>query len=254
MGQLKQVLLLLFLAVQVKSVLSFVGVYYLCVYSSCRSRTNVFGGSQEEEDSEKSQSSQKYPPKEQSPKWKVMAEIVTIQSPWLKVIGERLEDDRKQLLDYWRVEKADSAIVLTLHRDRLVFPRKAYRVGLDQCTLDFPGGRVPEGVSASSVVPRILKYELGIAADAVGRVEPLNARNGWPVNSSFSNQRLFGFVAEINNNVELDPKVLHSDMYDPNNAMELTELLEELKCLQCRSILMEWLVRTKLKHDDYGGN
>jgi len=219
-----------------------------------KSSTIVLDGSRQHSDRETS--STKAPQREDH-SWRVMSEIVTIQSPWLKIIGERLEDDRRQLLDYWRVEKADSAVILTLHRDRLVLPKKAYRVGLAQTTLDFPGGRVPEGGApdASSVVPKILERELGVA-DAYNncRIEALNAQKGWPVNSSFSNQKLFGFVAEINNSIELNPELLHSKSYDPKNAEELDALLEELICLQCRSILMEGIVRTRQKQQDSGCN
>ena len=176
--------------------------------------------------------------------WKVMSELVKIESPWLTIIGERIQDDRDQLLDYWRVSKDDSAVVVTIHRGRFVFPRPVYRVGVGQATLDFPGGRIPRGVPAIDVAPRILQRELGIDDSAIRRLESLNSK-GWPVNSSFSNQKLFGFVVEIKEEVELDPSFLHQTSYFFDDSGEMTKLLEELTCLQCRAVLMEWLAQRR---------
>ncbi|MBP0001568.1 MAG: NUDIX hydrolase [Cyanobacteria bacterium SID2] len=172
--------------------------------------------------------------------WETISQFVAIRSPWLTLVGERLKDDREQLLDYWRVEKADSAVVVTLHRDRFVFPKPAYRPGMGEVMLDFPGGRVPSNQTPIDVVPEILKRELGVAEDQLARSISLDSR-GWPVNSSFSNQKLFGFVAEIRDDVELDPQFLHHSSYSAKTSEEIDRLLEELTCLQCRSVLLEWL-------------
>jgi len=48
--------------------------------------------------------------------WQYLSRIVEIRSPWLSVIGERLVDGAGQELDYWRVEKPDSLLVITVHR------------------------------------------------------------------------------------------------------------------------------------------
>jgi hypothetical protein len=236
MGKIQQMLFVFLFLLGVQSAVTFSGI--------------GDPGSREHKDREDIFINNRLQREHDSSKWRVMSEIVTIQSPWLRIIGERLEDDHKQLLDYWRVEKADSAVVLTLHRDRLVFPKKSYRVGLNKATLDFPGGRVPEGMFPSKVVPEILERELGIAdASSSCRIESLNAQQGWPVNSSFSNQKLFGFVAKINDSIVLNPELLHVNSYNPKETEELDALLEELACLQCRSILMEWLVRMRRKPD-----
>jgi len=197
----------------------------------------------------------------QAPKYKVMGQIVTLESPWLTIQAERLLDDKKQLLEYWRVEKADSIVVLTLHNSRLVFPKPVYRVGIDQTTLDFPGGRlsVPEAGNdvledpqdhKRNVVIQILKRELGIAGeDDIDEILPLNFRGrGWPINSSFSNQQLFGYVATLKEACCLDPAMLYDKSYDSTNQQELLELLQtELTCLQCRAVLQEWMLQQQNK-------
>lgn len=67
-------------------------------------------------------------------------------------------------------------------------------------TLDFPGGRVPSTAEKPLIdlVLAILQRELNIpdisnVNDSV--IAPMESLNeiGWSVNSSFSNQRLFGF-------------------------------------------------------------
>ncbi len=54
--------------------------------------------------------------------WQTLDKFVEISSPWLKLIGEHLRDDRQRVIEYWRVEKADSAIALTLQNDKLLLP------------------------------------------------------------------------------------------------------------------------------------
>lgn len=202
--------------------------------------------------------------------WTKESDFVKIDgSPWLTMFGEKLRDDRGKLLDYWRVEKDDSAVIVTVQDGRLIFPKPAYRPGVQKCTLDFPGGRVPRGESSGSssddeeerqriedVAIKILQRELGIKGrDDVETITALNASprgqpgkrsfvRGWPVNSSFSNQKLFGFAAEIKSGVRLDPSALDgSRTYRIDRPDEIRELLDgDLTCLQCRAVLLEYLL------------
>ncbi|WP_017661975.1 hypothetical protein [Baaleninema simplex] len=172
--------------------------------------------------------------------WETMSQFVAIRSPWLTLFGERLKDDRDRLLDYWRVEKADSAVIIPLHRDRFVLPKLSYRPGIGEFTLDFPGGRVPSDTAAIEVVPDILQRELGVTRDQIDRLETLNSQ-GWLVNSSFSNQKLFGFVVEIRADVDLDDRHLWETSYAAEDSQDCDRLLEALTCLQCRAVLLELL-------------
>ncbi|WP_228040136.1 hypothetical protein [Nodosilinea sp. LEGE 07088] len=43
------------------------------------------------------------------------------------------------MLEYWRVEKADSVIILPLQNQRLILPPHTYRPGMGKLTLDFQG-------------------------------------------------------------------------------------------------------------------
>lgn len=170
--------------------------------------------------------------------WERGDRFFELQSPWLTLIGEHWRDDRQQHLEYWRVEKADSAIVLPLCQDQLLLPSPSYRPGLGESTLDFPGGRVPIGQSPAAVIPTLLQRELQIPPDSIQQLDPLNT-TGWAVNSSFSNQRLYGFVAQ------LDATILTSDVAPqwlryPTTPAGIHDLLAVLTCLQCRALLLEW--------------
>jgi len=171
--------------------------------------------------------------------WQKMSEIVTMQSPWMSIHGERLQDDDGKLLDYWRVEKPDSAVILTLQNGKFVLPKATYRPGIGRPTLDFPGGRVPENTNPLDAVAGILHRELGVEETDVESIKQLNDK-GWPINSSFSNQLLYGFVAEIREGVKLDSAKLHPILFDKNDDIKF--LLSELMCLQCRSVLLDWLL------------
>ncbi|MFP4010039.1 MAG: NUDIX hydrolase [Spirulinaceae cyanobacterium] len=163
--------------------------------------------------------------------------FVEIRSPWLTLIGEHIEGDRGQVLDYWRVEKADSAVIITLQGDRLILPKPAYRPGLAATTLDFPGGRIPHEETPLTIAPKILQRELGISSTAIHHLEQLN-ETGWAINSSFSNQKLYGLVAIIDPGFAI-PIGLIGKTYDLTKT-GLQNLKEDLTCLQCRAVFLEW--------------
>lgn len=163
--------------------------------------------------------------------------FVEIRSPWLTLIGEHIEGDRGQVLDYWRVEKADSAVIISVQGDRLIFPKPVYRPGIAATTLDFPGGRIPPTETPLTVAPKILQRELGIPSIAIDRLEQLN-ETGWAINSSFSNQKLYGLVAIIDPNFAI-PTEFITKTYTLTET-SLQTLKKDLTCLQCRAVLLEW--------------
>ncbi|MDX2228177.1 MAG: NUDIX hydrolase [Leptolyngbyaceae cyanobacterium bins.349] len=176
------------------------------------------------------------PSDESVPAWPVRDRFVELRSRWLTVIGEQLQDHQGNVLEYWRVEKVDSLIVLPIQGDRLLLPAPSYRPGVGQGTLDFPGGRVPAEQDLDTVAIAILHRELGVEVHSITDLKPLNA-TGWPVNSSFSNQKLYGFVAQIDQTLQQSQLV---DQTYPITPAGVQELLQKLFCLQCRAVLLEW--------------
>jgi len=128
--------------------------------------------------------------------WPTLERFVEIRSSWLTLIGEKLQDEQQRILDYWRVEKADSVVIVTIQSDRLLLPKPAYRPGVGKTTLDFPGGRVLPEQTTIEAAKIILQRELDIEESDIIRLKTLN-QTGWEINSSFSNQKLFGFVVEL---------------------------------------------------------
>ncbi len=105
-------------------------------------------------------------------------------------------------------------------------------------TLDFPGGRVSPEQTPQTAIPRILERELGVREEAIARLTPLNPQ-GWPVNSSFSNQKLYGFVVELQATASVSNELL--GVTYTTTPTGISELLTNLTCLQCRAVLLEWL-------------
>ena len=170
--------------------------------------------------------------------WRTLERFVEFKTPWLTLIGEKLEDERQQILDYWRVEKADSLIIITIQNDQLLLPNYSYRAGVQQLTLDFPGGTLNQDLSHDTAASQILHRELGISPSNILKLTALN-EVGWPINSSFSNQKLYGFVAEISPDA-----IINSERVAKTYATTLEgikQLLKDLTCLQCRAVLREWL-------------
>lgn len=117
-------------------------------------------------------------------------------------------------------------------------PKAAYRPGVGKTTLDFPGGRVLPKKTTVEAAQMILKRELDINESDIITLKPLN-HTGWAINSSFSNQKLFGFVAEINSQSWVNPEQLTPTTY-LNTASGINNLLQDLTCLQCRAVLLDW--------------
>lgn len=167
--------------------------------------------------------------------WQIRDRFLELRSRWLTLIGEHLQDQEGQILEYWRIEKADSVVVVPLQGDRILLAVPSYRPGVGQVTLDFPGGRVAPGQTPQQAALITLERELGVAASEILQLSPLNSR-GWAVNSSFSNQQLYGFVAEIDPGAE----VLAELAAYPGTSEGVQHLLQQLTCLQCRAVLLEW--------------
>jgi len=105
--------------------------------------------------------------------WKLRDRFLEIRSRWVTLFGEHLEDSQGQQLEYWRIEKSDSVIILPIHNDRIILPPPSYRPGVSQITLDFPGGRVPEKQTPQELVPKILQRELGVQVTDIAQLTPL---------------------------------------------------------------------------------
>jgi hypothetical protein len=173
--------------------------------------------------------------------WKNLGNFVDIRSPWLRLIGEKLEDNNGNLLEYWRVEKDDSVVIITLQNNQFLFPSLEYRPGIGKVTLDFPGGRVAENKTPIETIPQVLKRELGVNQQDIILIKSINSL-GWEINSSFSNQRLYGFIVELAANTVIESEKLGATY--PHSPQGINELLTKLTCLQCRGILLQWLAST----------
>ena len=171
--------------------------------------------------------------------WQKLADIAKIHTPWLTIIGERLKTETKQELEYWRVEKPDGMLVLAVQNDCLLLPKPMYRPGVAAYTLDFCGGRVPEGLSIEEAAIAILQRELQLSRQPnIARLTPIN-ETPWNLDSSFSNVQIYGYVAELDDATVINDAAL-AGRY-PITESGIQQLLAELHCMQCRAMLREWL-------------
>lgn len=166
------------------------------------------------------------------PAWQVGDRFANLSTPWFTLIGEHIQAEG-QTLDYWRIEKADSVIILPIQDKQLLLPAPSYRPGIGRKTLDFPGGRCSKEQAPAEAAQQILQRELGIDAAATQSLIPLN-KSGWAINSSFSNQRLYGFIAQLH-----PGPVPKQDRAYAIDRTGLDRLLSDLTCLQCRMVLLE---------------
>lgn len=170
--------------------------------------------------------------------WQRGDRFLELRSRWMTLLGEYWLDHQGQTLEYWRVERAHSVIVLPLQGETVLLPPPAFRPGVGSSTYDFPGGRLPEGETPQTAAIAILQRELGVELGAIDQLVPLNPE-GWVINSSFSNQRLYGWVAAVSPETVISPAQLgfSATLDIPGTAT----LLKTLTCLQCRALLLEYL-------------
>lgn len=171
--------------------------------------------------------------------YKLLNEIVEIKNPWVHLFGERVVDENGRQLDYWRVERPDSVLVIPFTGNDIFLPPPFYRHGAGCETYDFPGGRVNPDIDLEDSALAVLEKELGIKKNAVGRLDPIN-QQGWLVDSSFSTQRVYGFSAFIPRETDVAPDLI--GMREPVNTEGIKNILDRLVCLQCRHALLEWAV------------
>lgn len=169
--------------------------------------------------------------------WKRQSELVRVGSQWVTLVGERWLCNKGKELEYWRVEKVDSVIVLPLQGGHVFCVAPTFRPGVGRPTLDFPGGRLPDGKAPEDIVPFLLKRELGIPQAEIKRVESLNSEK-WLINSSFSNQGLWAFIAEIDEGFLIPEENIGAKALADGAGLE--QLKTQLDCLQCRAVLLEW--------------
>ena len=175
--------------------------------------------------------------------WQLLSQIVEVRSPWLSVIGERLRDATGQEREYWRVVKPDSLLVITIQDGRLLLPARSYRPGVGRTTLDFAGGRLQDPSMIPETAQVIVRREFNLGGDDLfASLEGLN-RVGWDVDSSSSSQHLYGTVAELPRDL-LIPESSIGASY-PATDLGARELLRDLRCVQCRALLYEWLERSR---------
>lgn len=169
--------------------------------------------------------------------WRLLNEFVRVGSKWVTLVGEHWLCEKGKELEYWRVEKVDSVIVLPIQAGQIFCVKPTFRVGVCRSTLDFPGGRLPEGKQPNEIVPFLLERELSIPTAAIRSTIALN-KNKWIINSSFSNQGLWGFVVEIDKTFTISESYIGANV--KANERGISELLTRLDCLQCRMVLLEW--------------
>jgi len=170
-------------------------------------------------------------------KWVLKNEISRIHSKWVTIFCEQWLDETETELEYWRVEKDDSVIVVPVQNEKIICAAPCFRPGIKALTLDFPGGRLKENKSKKEAVCSILFRELGIPEQKISTITPLN-EDKWIINSSFSNQGLWSFAATIDSNYKIpSARVGARERADLVGA---NALLKKMHCLQCRAVLQEW--------------
>jgi ADP-ribose pyrophosphatase YjhB (NUDIX family) len=174
--------------------------------------------------------------------WQLEDRFLYYHTRWVSFYGEHYTDSEGSRLEYYRVEKAPSVIVLPVQEGRIYAAPWQYRAGVGRATLDFPGGRVDEEAGVEVSARSILQRELGVPPNEV-EIE-LFYENGLLLNSAFSDQKLYAAAARISPSFTIAEEQT-GGMW-PLDGDGLSRLLGELECAQCRLALLEYLRRSGL--------
>ncbi len=172
-----------------------------------------------------------------SRRWIKRKTVSRTTSKWVDVFCEIWSDGSNDM-EYWRVEKCSSVVVVTEDEDYFILPKNQFRPGISKCTLDFPGGRY-DNISnrIEDVIKSIVVRELVIGAEKINSIQRLSEQN-YAINSSFNNQRLSVYSARIN------LKEYRSDLIFYKKS-DFSLLLDQLECLQCNFALRLWRERSQ---------
>lgn len=171
-------------------------------------------------------------------KWNVLESIATLENPWLKLVCEYLQDDQGRFLTYWRVKRPDSVLIIPIQNHSLILPQKYYRHGVQKMTYDFPGGRHNPNMTHAESAVQIVQRELGLSSSDIVSLEPIHETE-LIVDSSFSNQRVYAFEAQIDRETAIDSDIIA--IQQPADAAGAGRMLEHLTCMQCRCALLQWM-------------
>ncbi len=163
--------------------------------------------------------------------------IILTRSKWVTVYKDTCLSNDGHELSYITVDRSDSVIIIVLQDGKFVLTEEQFRPGINKKTLDFVGGRVnlPKPIESAEVtLRRELSLDKSVKLDLLPVMKmPLYG------DSAFSSQKLYGYVVNLESKVRL-PEIAH--------YYTLVELLEKLKCLQCRNILLEAMNHDLVPH------
>ena len=167
--------------------------------------------------------------------WKHLDEHLRIETPFVTFFVEELEDETGRTLEWARIEKPDSLLLIIEDGGAILTGPPSFRPGIGAWTLDLPGGRLegPGGIEGAAA--RIASRELGLPEDSLEDLIVLTS-GGWAIDSSTSSARLHVARARVRDGVSPAENV-HRHRSDPEG---IEALLGELDCLQCRAALEAW--------------
>lgn len=122
--------------------------------------------------------------------WTVRSSEYALDEPWYKVRRDVVQLPDGTLIDYYRAERPDVAVVLPVTPEGDVLLVRQYKHGAGVVTLELPGGLIDPGEAPLAAAARELREETGFASSLA--LEPL----GWVyADASKSTERVFSFVA-----------------------------------------------------------
>ena len=140
--------------------------------------------------------------------------------------------DNKNIIEYWRIEKPNSIIIITTYDNYFILPIHQFRPGINKTTLDFPGGR-QQTDNILNDAKNIICRELKIEDNDIEYIKELGNKK-YIINSSFNSQLVIYLEASLK---RLNEKIPVIKYFFP----EVKTLLNDLECLQCAFALNLYL-------------
>ncbi len=114
-------------------------------------------------------------------KWKVLESTYLFREPWLTVRKDKCELPNGHVMPAFYVSEYPTWVsAFALTADNKVLMVKQYRHGIEEVSIETPGGVVDEGEDATTAIKRELKEETGYEFDSVeflGKVSPNPSTN-----------------------------------------------------------------------------
>lgn len=122
--------------------------------------------------------------------WRVLSTSIALQTPWFKITKNHALTPMRVEVDYYIHHASDSVLCVCVRDDGLLVVEEQYRLPINRCSIDHPGGRVEaDDTSTHEAISREIEEETGYEFASLKKIGEIDKDPG------FSSSRIHVYLA-----------------------------------------------------------